>query len=1681
VTLIAVIYIIYAGFQIMTGGGDEEKMKKSRNTILYVFIGIVIMWLAYALVTLVMTALKKTAYDWGSRSFYSYIIPDASAAVYSESEIDTFGQYKNSLRVSIENLEAEYKLNKSVSTTSIQNIKSLLQSAYERLPDTGDVWADNDSMKRAVDNALDIAMRNTSSTNYISDAISKVATFINSAKISTITGNITATPTEWNAPLSVTLRADSIVDPSGTTPGTNNYIWWMRENGGVRRELGRGPSILREFPSEGTFTIFLDVVSGSRNRRWRTDVLPLIAEKQIQVRPKLGEVILLVNGVNVTNLPRLKMNPSIAKMGVLFDATASRALSNGSIVSTTWDFGNENILTYAGSPLVERQIYTNQWEYTVKLEFKTNDGQSFSKNIQLIVRDPSAVIKIDRDVGNVGDEINMSALSYFANSNNIDYSWQIQDENNKKVVKSGIGSTFKYKFDAIGTYIVTMTARSPSGKEDADSRTITIESREPVINLDTPLAVNSESPNVITFDASKSYDPDTMSRKWLNYTWKLDGEKVTLDDIREGGARGTMIFGTKGKHTISLTVNNSYGKSKTVEREFEVKSVLDVGMLITPRVAPLGSIVNLIGRSENAEFFGWNTGDSTPEINGAKKVIQHIFAKTGIYEVTLTASTSGGDSNQVKRKIYVTDTNAPFALIDITNNGNTSYEDTTACGGSGAIVVNRSDQTTIDGSKSINIDGQTSNLSYTWNYFGKTKTTPILSEKFSELGCFPIKLTVRSAKNGSTHTSTQYVSIRNQPPELTGLSTTVDASKKDSQKVLVKVSANGAQDPDGVITSYIWFYTTESEREPQNVQITQRPEITFVLPNITEKYYFWVILEDNDGTRKNSMESGSDQIPLILDNQNANIYMPLISLTVPKTTVYAGEKVDVSAEAKTIVGTSITKNAEYAWDFDGDGKFDEKSTVPRASHIYKNSGTYSLRVRVTNNGVSNTKYQTIYVKNILKASARGYALPNGDIYLINTSAWVYDKSVWNLGADLIESPYAVRIARENVGTGDILGTLTVSSNNADIDSADLQMSIITSLSASSGSSVQSYPEIIDKTIHIASAGDRILLSMLGNTATSYVIDSDTSIDSDLDGIPDNDIDNVGTPSYTDGSVYVIRDFEERGKKTRTMKIVMKSGNEIMKSENITIVFDYITTPDTVSGESRVSLGSGTMSEYDQKLLDSLASLIRGTNDTDRIILMKDYATMVENWGDSFAKARSLIDLQERVNSLSISEEKKTEFSRTIDGLLVGDAQSTDEINLATKVIEWLIPTESPNRQKILDNLAMIASHPQSLAENKVLAQEILSLVKTDASISDKYKIHIKNQLLIILSGGQSSVSPTSVDTTEQSIGWGILGFIGWVVKVFLIIIGVILLVLLIGFIIYRLTRKSGDIGFQDFLIDSVFHSKRSPWEEAKIPVINDAKNIIITPPVVTPVVAAIPETKSSDILASYTPPVQSSPDPLTSYTRPVETQVSPIETPSMSDTSAQNTDVPDWLKVVTPPASIKESISQSIDPLSPVSQDPLIESIQTEDAPVTSPLPPASDVPDWLKVATTEIATPVEDSLGITDSSSASLDPLTPTETVDITTGSSDRDTWSSDQTEISPPSIPPASDVPDWLRESMQSRDASEVTPTEPIGESTEPKKTKKKVPKAPQVKKEVTEVTPAKIDSSTPSDTSSIPDWLK
>lgn len=57
-SLIAIIYIIYAWFMILIWAWDEEKLKKSKTTILYVVIWMVLIWLAYPITLFIINVLN---------------------------------------------------------------------------------------------------------------------------------------------------------------------------------------------------------------------------------------------------------------------------------------------------------------------------------------------------------------------------------------------------------------------------------------------------------------------------------------------------------------------------------------------------------------------------------------------------------------------------------------------------------------------------------------------------------------------------------------------------------------------------------------------------------------------------------------------------------------------------------------------------------------------------------------------------------------------------------------------------------------------------------------------------------------------------------------------------------------------------------------------------------------------------------------------------------------------------------------------------------------------------------------------------------------------------------------------------------------------------------------------------------------------------------------------------------------------------------------------------------------------------------------------------------------------------------------------------------------------------------------------------------------------------------------
>lgn len=60
ITIIAVIYIIYAGFKILTSAGNDEEISKSKSTIISVLIWIIIIWLSYTIVKWIIGVVMAT-------------------------------------------------------------------------------------------------------------------------------------------------------------------------------------------------------------------------------------------------------------------------------------------------------------------------------------------------------------------------------------------------------------------------------------------------------------------------------------------------------------------------------------------------------------------------------------------------------------------------------------------------------------------------------------------------------------------------------------------------------------------------------------------------------------------------------------------------------------------------------------------------------------------------------------------------------------------------------------------------------------------------------------------------------------------------------------------------------------------------------------------------------------------------------------------------------------------------------------------------------------------------------------------------------------------------------------------------------------------------------------------------------------------------------------------------------------------------------------------------------------------------------------------------------------------------------------------------------------------------------------------------------------------------------------
>jgi len=1624
----------------------------------------------------------------------------------------TFNEYRYKITDSFFSLRNKYELTWKIDIPSARLILDYAKLGYNYLPDSLSNKNYYSYLKTALERGI-LYPNNSSNFTAIESAIEN---YLDKTTIQSITWKVQAFPSTWNAPLTVTFRW-SISDPTWTVIPKYNHTWWMYQNG-RKVVLGNGLSISYTFREEWNFSVFLDVSSAHKNAAWYTDVLSFSSRADVVIKEKVASIILKVNSLNLLNNDLIKFTPEESTYWLLFDATNSTPTSWTKFIKTTWDFWNWIIREREWNPKIERVIYPNEWDYNVTLKLETNELKKVERKFVVSIHNPIATINSSSEEWFLWDKFTFSAQN--STNNNLNYSWEIIDLNKDEVIIRKTGTIFNYTFNEKWKYNVKMSVREPSWDTDTDTKIIYINSRAPVADylLTIPL---SNKPNRVFFDATKSYDPDYSDDWKLKFAWIIDWERVELDFPNSNGSNWYFTFDSVWDHSVVLEVTDPDWIISTKNEKISIKSLLSVDFSIFPRVAQRSNVVRFVVDSPEARFYEWDFWDGVTK-SWKEWNISHEYNQSWTFNVKLKVIDAYDKENIHSKNVYIWESEAPFSFLSVLDSNKNEIEfDKTACSWEWAYKVNRVDVVQFSWKDSINVDWKNTWLTYSWKVWNDTYNSSLeFTKKFEELWCFPVKLTVTSENNWKTHSTSSYLSVENLAPTLSTIDIRVQDEKSDP--VIINLSATLAKDRDWVIQSYLWYYYTDVDSEPQDFRSTKLSSTTFVLPKVTWNYYFVVIMKDNNETRITSEELNDSKYFITLSGDNVNT--PLIKLTTSDSSVAIWDEVTFNTNVENILWQDISQKVKYSWDFDGDGFYDKETTISTTTNKYTTSWEKHAKVKVSYKWFSNTKSVTINVSNILKPDFWYISIWNKFVFFDN-SLWSSSSNEWDLGDGTIikNTDNIVHEYSDNLSSH--LVTLKISewTKVKEVEKKVVKNVKNVISSRKEWLIVFYYPELNDQNEIVLDDPNQQAFLYLWNSAWSankYVIDFDLSYDSDLNGWTDDDEDNLFLDNYVSTSVSNVK---LNDKKFQKVRIFTKNiDNELVDSKDITIVKNYIQ-------EETIDLNSIVfewVSESVKLKIEKLKELINSLPKEDKLKWMMYVQKLQEWWFDNREKTNIILEFEWFISELWI--QNPDEIINLLEWLLVDDQEDKSEKSITFNALKNLIPntivcigswsTSNNCYEDLVFKLETIRDS-ENVEENKALWSYILTVIATDSVMTNKEKTDFKAILKTLVYWGVVNIPETEkqeVIIEESSSKSNLLGLLmnilKWVLYIVLWFSGIIL----IYYIFYLLVNRDKNIWFQDFIIEKTSwwkNSKNVQWKGS--PIKDDLEDIFNEPIIKTPELkkeeikkqedVSVRSTKSEDVPSWLKWNFNDEELEKKSENLPIveTTKIEEIKPENKEEEllNVKKEDVPDWLKW----SFVEEK--EKIEEIKPENKEEELLNVKTE------------DVPDWLKwsfVEEKEIKTENKSKEGIEkveDIKTDNLEDITKIEEDNIP----DWLKWSFSEEKSVKTEIKQDDNIPDWLKTwittdktetitnieeklepkiVLESKESEIITKEEPIVSKTKQlKKSEKIVPSTK--KKALTDVSkPKPVKNSTKKEESiieekkgqelwddwmKVPDWLK
>ncbi len=868
-----------------------------------------------------------------------------------------------------------------------------------------------------------------------------------------------------SSPLVVTFDGSKSYDPAELSLNDQNFEWDVDGDGDFNdytsqsdlvtcEGITSGPinlaSVTCTYKRPGTYRVGLRLTSSAEEDQ---EVLPGLAYKTIRVTPPNTKIDLQVtpendssiilqrynqeDGTILLNRDEFTVTLNQAQQGLLFEADAT----GNSIQEYAWRFSDEQgSISGSGDPILSgnedeetdiggvqddvktiRKTFNSRGRYSGVLSVTDAQGQTDRKVFYVNVN--TIVARVNADKTNVipGEEIVLDSSNSQSDFGPIvSREWTVDDT----ATDFGSEERITVSFENPGSKSIGLKVRDGEGNEATVQVNVNVESRPPTA-VAIANSLDKNNPSLITLDASQSSDPDAGDIESLKYSWSFPGkiEGVDYTVINSDDQRRLEVqFLKKGTYRAKLTVVDPQGKVAEDEVEIVVNNIIDLRFGEEQQYATQlddDSVVNFFVESNVADtatiFFGDGDNQTARFDENGRIRFEHNYEQAGAFDVRVEAE-KDGTKKTINETFLVGAGSSPIAVITLEAFGNTytKIDEMPA--------IYRDTLLTFDASESLNIDGTNDNLLYSWDtgdggkFTQRTFTYSYRDLPSNPRGTFEINLTVTNL-NDRTQTNTRTIRLPVVQAFPTVQNVIVTPRGGPTTPFDIEVEAVGANDPDGNIRTFRYYYYPLSRSDEQiGVIASGSPRATMQIGTMGregEEVQYGICLDliDDDGNEVKCRDIFNEGAAAIVTVVNGKNDLPTAKFRVDRTSISVGESINFIDESTDPDGEIV----QWRYDFDGDGSFAdediyETSTVEKTFEKASPVDGFKVRMEVTDDkgGRTVSGIIPIFVDSNLDPPVAAFTARSsgGDVSFTNNSrvdsvnGGFIDQTLWDFDTQL---------------------------------------------------------------------------------------------------------------------------------------------------------------------------------------------------------------------------------------------------------------------------------------------------------------------------------------------------------------------------------------------------------------------------------------------------------------------------------------------------------------------------------------------------------------------------------------------------------------------------------------------------------------------------------------------------------